>query len=171
MVLSVYGETLGEAKWRMQFPWLGIRSDGVYCYYCQTGMTQGVSKSGSEAFISKPYTGLHPDVLQCHQSLSIIHLESTKLYRESLEWQRRRKVVNELVSQQYILTVDGAFCDALRCLYWLAKQEIPHTTNFSSLHQLCMSLGNTTMVRLRLKIVLTLQNNLCMRCWKLSVRL
>ena len=97
-----------------KFPWLGIRSDGVYCNYCQTGTIQGASRSGSEAFISKPYTGLHPDVLQRHQSYSIIYLESTKLYRESLEQQRRRKAVNELVSQQYILTVNGkALCDIL----------------------------------------------------------
>ena len=38
----------GEAKWKTQFPWLEIRSDGVYCHYCQTGTTRGASRSGSE---------------------------------------------------------------------------------------------------------------------------
>ena len=90
----------GEAKWKTQFPWLEIRSDGVYCHYCRTGTTRGASRSGSETFISKPYTGLRPDVLYRHQNQSVIHLESRQLYHESLERQRRRKAVNELVSQQ-----------------------------------------------------------------------
>ena len=32
---------------------------------------------------------------------------------------------------------------AMKCLYWLAKQEIPHTTNFTGLLQLVQSLGAT----------------------------
>ena len=32
---------------------------------------------------------------------------------------------------------------AMMCMYWLAKQEIPHTTNFVGLIQLAQSLGAT----------------------------
>ena len=32
---------------------------------------------------------------------------------------------------------------AMKCLYWLAKQEIPHTTNYVGLLELVQSLGAT----------------------------
>ena len=41
------------------------------------------------------------------------------------------------------------FCNALKCLYWLAKHEIPHTTNFNPLRDLCIDLGNTNLTRLQ----------------------
>ena len=54
------------------------------------------------------------------------------------------------------------FCDALKCLYWiakhgnsshrlywLAKHDIPHTTNFNPLRDLCINLCNTTLIRLQ----------------------
>ena len=30
---------------------------------------------------------------------------------------------------------------ALKCLYYLAKNELPHTTNFSSVIDLCVNMG------------------------------
>ena len=36
-----------------------------------------------------------------------------------------------------------AMKSAKKCLYWLAKQEIPHTTNFAGLIELTQSLGVT----------------------------
>lgn len=45
-----------------------------------------------------------------------------------------------------MLTVDeNAFCDAMRCMYFLNKHEIAHTTNFASLRDLCVLLGNETL--------------------------
>ena len=43
-------------------------------------------------------------------------------------------------------TVDEkAFMDGLRCMYYLDKREIAHTTNFASLKELCMLLGNDSL--------------------------
>ena len=35
--------------------------------------------------------------------------------------------------------------DGLRCMYNLDKREIAHTTNFASLKELCMLLGNDSL--------------------------
>ena len=51
-----------------------------------------------------------------------------------------------MIEESQVLTVEEeAFCDAVSCKYFLVKQEIPHTTNFSLLRNLCARLGNTTM--------------------------
>lgn len=37
----------------------------------------------------------------------------------------------------------SAFLAALECMYWLAKEELPHTTKYESLLKLCKRLGCT----------------------------
>ena len=141
--------SFNQAKWKTKYPWIEIRHDGVYCSYCRKGATRGASRSGSESFISKPFTGVRTDVLLRHESQSVIHSESLRLHRESLERQHQGMRVNAMINQQHVLTVDGdAFCDALKCLYWLAKQEIPHTTNYRSLRELCVALSNDSLIKL-----------------------
>ena len=138
--------TFAQPKWKEHFPWLEVPPDGVYCLYCRKGTARGASGSGSETFITQPFTGVRPDVLKRHESDSVIHAESVKLHREGIELSQKKKVAR-LVSSQDCLTVDGeAFCDVLKCLYWLAKHEIP---NFSPLRDLCISLGNTTLTHLQ----------------------
>ena len=39
----------------------------------------------------------------------------------------------------------------INCLYFLMKREIPHTTNFVPLRELCIQLGNTSLARLVLE--------------------
>ena len=139
-----------QSKWKERFPWLELLSDGVYCLYCRKGSVRRAFASGSETFITQPFTGVRPDVLKRHESDSVVHSENAKIYREGIERSRKKKTVTQLVSTQDCLTVDGeAFCDALKCLYWLAKHEIPHTTNFNPLCDLCIDLGNTTLTRLQ----------------------
>ena len=49
-----------------------------------------------------------------------------------------------------VTTVDeNAFMDALRCMYFLMKREIAHTTNFEELQSLCILLGNKTLPTLQ----------------------
>ncbi len=40
-----------------------------------------------------------------------------------------------------VLAQRKAIIGALKMMYWLAKEEIPHTTNFSSLKDLVVRLG------------------------------
>ena len=42
-----------------------------------------------------------------------------------------------------VVTADEeAFCDALHCIYVLAKHEVPHTTLFTPLRDFCIKMGN-----------------------------
>ena len=69
------------------------------------------------------------------------------------EWQNRvstQSTVIQLIERSDVLTVDErAFCDAMRCMYYLNKNEIAHTTNFSGLKELCVLLGNESLPALK----------------------
>ena len=70
------------------------------------------------------------------------------VYKESLRSTTRR-TVSEIITESTNVTADGeGFCDALRCMYFLMKKEIAHTTNFADLQDLCIQLGNETLPRL-----------------------
>ncbi len=59
------------------------------------------------------------------------------------------QTVSELILNTNEITADGeGFCDALRCLYFRLKKELPHSTNFADLQDLCIMLGNETLPRL-----------------------
>ena len=49
----------------------------------------------------------------------------------------------ERAFDQVVSAEKKAFIGALKCMYWLNKREIAHTTNFSPLLELCKSLGVT----------------------------
>ena len=56
------------------------------------------------------------------------------------------KQLEDLVAEVQVISVDGeAFLDAMCCLYFLLKQEIPHTTNFVSLCELAILHALTVM--------------------------
>ena len=139
--------SFGESKWHDIYAWLLLRDDGVYCQYCCYCHRDVRSLSG--VFVTKPYTGNRPDKLARHGSCSA-HIENQLAYQE---WQTRvttSLTVACLVERGSLLTVDEyAFCHALRCMYYLNKNEIAHTTNFSGLRELCVLLGNTTLPQLK----------------------
>lgn len=139
--------SFGESKWLQIHPWLRIKSDGVYCQYCCHCHSE--VRSRSRVFVTKPYSGVRPDKLSRHGS-SKTHLQNQLAYRE---WQTRLatgSTVECMVERSDILTVDeSAFCDAMRCMYYLNKNEIAHTTNFSGLKELCVILGNDTLTHLK----------------------
>ena len=140
-------------KWIEQFPWTELQSDGVYCQYCTqcTCTTSGASSSGSEVFVSKPFTGTRSDVLARHEN-SKHHELSVITYRERLERLSRHQQIQHIIQTQdlHVLTFDEeAFLDALRCLYVLGKQEISHTTNYLPFGNFCIRLGNNTLPRLQ----------------------
>ena len=52
----------------------------------------------------------------------------------------------DVAREAAVTTVDeNAFMDAMRCMYFLMKREIAHTTNFAELQSLCILLGNETL--------------------------
>ena len=74
-------------------------------------------------FITKPFTGNRPDKLGRHESCKA-HMENQKAFQEH---QVRITSNSTVVDRSTTLTVDEiAFCDAMRCMYFLNKKEI-HT--------------------------------------------
>lgn len=106
-------------------------------------------QSGATTFISSPYTGNRSDKLQQHERSSA-HLQSTASHQESLLRAATGTTVVDVARKAALTTVDeNAFMDALRCMYFLMKREIAHTTNFAELQSLCILLGNETLPTLQ----------------------
>ena len=120
--------SFGESKWRDIYPWLLLKEDGLYCKYCIYNKHEVRSRSG--VFITMPYTGNRPDKLRRHESCTA-HADSQIVYQEWVTRVANKSTVLNMVERSNILTVDEfAFCDAMRCMYYLNKHEIAHTTNF-----------------------------------------
>ena len=97
--------------------------------------------SGSGVFI---FTGTWLDALAQHAA-SDGHAANALSFRKSAEQLVACKQQEDLVPEAQVVLVDGeAFLDAMRCLYFLLKQEITHTTNFASLRELAILLSNKT---------------------------
>ena len=68
------------------------------------------------------------------------------MHKEAVEQERACQIVKacgeirETVQGQVALQ-KSAVIGAMKCLYWLCKQEIAHTTNYQPLLSLAMSLG------------------------------
>ena len=87
----------------------------------------------------------------------------------------------DIIDRSNTITVDeNALCDTLRCLYFLHKNEIPYTTNFKDLKELCVMLGSLTYtslvilttsllkqrMNLQMQLVTVLRKRSCIN-WKL----
>ena len=76
-------------------------------------------------------------------------------------WRSKRRRIDDYVDQRQQLTIDGeGMCDAFKCLYWLAKNEIARTTVSSpALHG-----TNLFSVSPRQETKPMLQNRVCKKC-------
>ena len=92
-----------------------------------------------------PYTGNRSDKLLQHER-SGAHQASLTSQQEALLRSATNATICDIVREAAVITADEtAFSDALRCMYFLVKREIAHTTNFAELQSLCVLLGNTTL--------------------------
>ena len=133
---------------KAKYPWIDVQSDGIYCLYCK-GEGSGASRSGSETFIFEPFLGKRPDLLRQHEQRSLLHQRKVAEMREAAICEAKKMRLQDTIDESLCITADGeAFCDALRVLYFLAKREMAHTTNFLPLRQLCIQLGNQSLPRL-----------------------
>lgn len=104
-------------------------------------------KSQSQVFVSKPFTGRY-DKLVRHED-SKAHVQAADDFREAEVRKASHSTVVDVVRQIPVVTEDGeAFKDLLRLMYFLNKNEIPHTTNLGFLRELCILVGNTTLPKL-----------------------
>ena len=130
-------QSFAERKWSLKHPCLAIQTDGVYC-----PPTGSSVKSDSVFFVAEPFTGCRPDELVKHEQ-SKAHQQNEEAYRE---WQIReafRQTLPTILYDASVQTVnEKGFMDSLCCMCYLNKNEIAHTTNFASLKELCVLLGN-----------------------------
>ena len=131
-------------RFKAKYPWLDVRENGVFCLYCSLNSSRS-RKEVSKTFISEPFTGTRVNLLTKHSS-TVIHEESTMAFRESQQRASQGRRIKSILENNQVTTIEGeAFCDAVKCMYFLVKREIPYTTNFSPLRDLCIQLGNNTL--------------------------
>ena len=66
---------------------------------------------------------------------------SKALERETLRLSSERDGGVQQAFSQRVLIQQKVLVGALKMVYWLAKEEVAHTTKFASLMQLCTNLG------------------------------
>ena len=124
-------KSFAKISWRKKHFWLLVKSDRVYCLYCSHSHTCARNKTG--IFATVPFIGVRPDKLVKHEK-SATHQLCADDYREFESRQASSSSDVEIMHRSYKVTVDErAFCDSLKCMYWLAKHEVPHVSLFSPL--------------------------------------
>ncbi len=126
-------------QWEDEYPWLVCKDDGLYCHLCKRYNTRN-ERNGSSVFNQTPCISKRKDVLRRHASSSMHQLalrrEHERLSSDS-DGGIRQAFSNSLAAQR------RAAIGAMKCLYWLAKNEIPHTTKYVPLIKLASNLGCT----------------------------
>ena len=141
--------------WKREFPWIklvygdeGTSSGivtGIMCSLCQRHSTK--QRNGVGTWTEKPCTLLRKDTLQQHKASSM-HKEAEELESYRVASQRDGGIVSAFSST--VSSQRKALVGAMKLLYWLAKEEIPITTKFSSLLDLSIQMGNDYLKELHL---------------------
>ena len=109
---------------------------GILCALCKQHNVQQRNKSGT--WTEKPCTLLRKDLLQRHKTSSM-HKEAEQ--RETARQASQRDGGIRQAFSARIMVQRKALIGALQLVYWLAKEEIAHTTKFNSLKDLVIHLG------------------------------
>lgn len=88
----------------------------------------------------KACTTIHKDVLARHKA-SMMHQEALE-QEHACQVVKAQGGIREAMEEQVVLQ-GNAVIGAIKCLYWLCKQEIPHTTNYEPPLSLATNLGCT----------------------------
>ena len=124
--------------WSSSFPWVVVDGEGMLCRKHNGRPQKAVV--GKTTWVDVPCVTMTQNSLKRH-GMSLSHSEAKKLEAQLCISARDGGL------QQSFTVVESAerkaMKAAMKCLYWLAKQEIPHTTNFVGLLELAKSLGAT----------------------------
>lgn len=108
----------------------------MFCTYCQDHpppKTRGVS-----VWMDVPCTTIIKHSLVRHET-SQGHTEAKARFDSAKAAERTGGIAQAMKKQ--VNLERSAFLAALRAMYWLTTNEIPHTTNFSSLLDMMRGLG------------------------------
>lgn len=136
--------------WLKSFPWVvQIQgTNGMLCSLCRKH-----NRRPKKAPVGKTHWVDVPCATTTRQSLR--RHESSRSHTEAvaLETQLCLSRTNGGIAQSFEAVQSAerkAMISAMKCLYWLCKQEIPHTTNYVPLLELAKSIGATYLSDLNL---------------------
>ena len=120
-----------STKWRINRPWLKyVPNEGMYCTYCQKQ-----PHSRSTAWRKTPSVRIRLQNVNEHEETAE-HRDSVKAEMAATQSQN----VAKLLTNPENISEDG-MVQAFKCLYFLCKNNIAHTTNFPKLLELEKLLG------------------------------
>ena len=137
------GNTTRNGK-KSSHAWLEFDEDcqGAFCKLCKKrGKT--LQRTGG-AWITKPFTNWKKAVekMRAHGK-SDVHIQSAQAALEAERAEKEGSVVQRLqqIGEQQKKRNRAAIKALVRCTHFLARQHIPHTTNFDKLVDLVVSCG------------------------------
>ena len=101
----------------------------MYCKLCHKFNTRN-RQNQSVVWNKEPCVTIRKDMLSRHEG-SVMHREALEQER-ACKMVRARGGIKEALDKQVTLQRQ-ALIAAMKCLYWLCKQEIAHTTNYEPL--------------------------------------
>ena len=124
-----------DPKWSTDFPWLEVSESGMFCAVCKRQNRRPKKVAvGKAIWVDLPCTTITRQSLVRHAG-SKCHLLALKM-EEDLVSSRTHGGI-ERAFDQLVSAKRRAFIGTLKCMYFLNKREIAHTTNFSPLLDLC----------------------------------
>ena len=133
-----------QKRWEKDFTWLEYDADceGAFCKVCKTS-GKSLERTGG-VWITKPFTNWKKatERMKTHAN-SDVHsraIQTALAYQTSLH---EGSVIQQLqcLSEQERIRNRAAVKSFIRCAHFLARQHIPHTTNFDKLVDLVVSCG------------------------------
>ena len=118
---------------------------GLVCTICQRHRSRQRNSAGT--WTDKPCTHLRKDMLQRHQG-SDMHRRAEEMETTRLASLRDGGIVRAFSAR--VSVQRKALVGALRIVYWLAKEEVAHTTKFKSPMDLAIELGSNYLRELHL---------------------
>ena len=146
------GHAVGyKSEWEEEFPWLlPLKNDsgvvtGMLCRTCKRHKTEN-KYNKSRVWSGTPCTCIRKDSVRRH-SQSLQHKDGVE--KELAREQSSRDGGLQQAFQTQLSLNKAAVKSAMQCLYWLVKEEIPHTTNYPSLLNAVEFMGCTQLKHLQ----------------------
>ena len=130
-----------DAKWSEDFPWMQVAEEGrgMLCSLCRKHSRRPAkARVGRAVWVDIPCRSLTRLSLVKHAK-SESHCFAVQMEADLCSSKRDGGIAMAL--QRVVSAHRKAFIGALKCMYFLNHQEIPHTTKFVPLLELGKSLG------------------------------
>ena len=140
-----------KKRWGKEFPWMEYDADceGAFCKLCKTS-GQSLERTGG-VWITKPITNWKKAVekMEAHTK-SDAHIAASQAALAHQASLHAGSVIQQLqnVAEQERMMNRAAVKSFFHCAHFLARQHIPHTTNFEKLVELVVLCGGADFKKL-----------------------